>query len=196
MRIFLCRHGETYGDIEDRYGGDYEDHLTRKGRKQARDLANKLTGKNIEVIFSSPKIRAVQAAEILKEKLGVEIKITGNLRERNHYGILTGMIKSVAKEKFPDEVERVKSYLTSAENSEEYEVFKKRVEEVWEKLLQSKHKTILAVSHSGLIREVFRGILNLGEIKIGEGAFAEIEAGKDGTEIINLDGIKLDSTKI
>lgn len=45
MKIFLCRHGQTTGDIEDRYGGDYDDHLTDLGKTQAEELANKLQGK-------------------------------------------------------------------------------------------------------------------------------------------------------
>ena len=31
MKIYLIRHGETTSDIEDRFGGDYDDHLTSHG---------------------------------------------------------------------------------------------------------------------------------------------------------------------
>lgn len=30
MKIFLIRYGETTGDVEDRYGGWYDDHLTKR----------------------------------------------------------------------------------------------------------------------------------------------------------------------
>jgi len=49
MRIYLIRHGQTTGDLGDRYGGDYEDHLTEEGKKQSQKLANKLKNKNIEI---------------------------------------------------------------------------------------------------------------------------------------------------
>ena len=37
MLIYLARHGETTGDVEDRYGGDYDDHLTEKGTERNAD---------------------------------------------------------------------------------------------------------------------------------------------------------------
>ena len=64
MKIFLIRHGETTGDIEDRYGGDYDDHLSEKGKQQSKELAEKLKNKGIELIFHSPRIRATETATI------------------------------------------------------------------------------------------------------------------------------------
>ena len=54
----MIRHGESIGDVEERYGGDYDDHLTEKGRQQAKELAEKLGEKGIQLIYSSPRIRA------------------------------------------------------------------------------------------------------------------------------------------
>ena len=59
MRVFLLRHGQTTGDIEDRFGGTYEDHLTQAGKKQAEELGKKLKGEGIEKVFVSPRIRAI-----------------------------------------------------------------------------------------------------------------------------------------
>ena len=96
MRIFLIRHGETTGDIEDRYGGDYDDNLTYKGLNQAKELVGKLVGKNIQIVFHSPRIRAKQTAELVASALKIKKLQVEDLRERNHYGILTGMTKSAA----------------------------------------------------------------------------------------------------
>ena len=41
VKIYLIRHGETTGDVEDRYGGAYDDHLSEKEKAQARELAGK-----------------------------------------------------------------------------------------------------------------------------------------------------------
>lgn len=35
MKIYLIRHGQTTGDVEDRYGGAYDDELTDKGKNEA-----------------------------------------------------------------------------------------------------------------------------------------------------------------
>jgi broad specificity phosphatase PhoE len=50
MKIFLIRHGETTGDIEDRFGGDYDDHLTEKGRAQSQELAKGLPEADIRMM--------------------------------------------------------------------------------------------------------------------------------------------------
>lgn len=67
MKIYLIRHGESTGDIEKRYGGSYDDHLTEKGRQQIQETTEKLLGKNIEFIFSSTLVRAKEAAKIIQE---------------------------------------------------------------------------------------------------------------------------------
>ena len=54
MKIFLIRHGESTGDIEDRYGGDYDDSLTEKGFVQAGNLAEQLANEGIELLMHSP----------------------------------------------------------------------------------------------------------------------------------------------
>jgi len=69
MKIYLIRHGETTGDIDDRFGGDYDDHLTQRGKSQAQELAEKLKGKRIEIIFVSPRIRAKETAEEVRKIL-------------------------------------------------------------------------------------------------------------------------------
>jgi broad specificity phosphatase PhoE len=50
MKIYIIRHGETTSDIENRYGGDYDDHLTEKGVNQAKDLSAKLADCGIQII--------------------------------------------------------------------------------------------------------------------------------------------------
>jgi len=165
MKIYLIRHGESTSDVENRYGGDYDDYLTENGKAQARKLADELAGKGIEIIFLSPRHRAKETAQILKEKLKCELKFVDDIRERNNYGILTGMKKSEAKEKYPDQVELLKSTYNTVKDGESYEHFKGRIISSFNKIISSKYKTIAIVTHGGPIRCIFREILRLGEIK-------------------------------
>jgi probable phosphoglycerate mutase len=87
MKIYLIRHGQTTSDIEDRYGGAYDDELSNEGITQTYDLADKLGNSGIQILFCSPLIRAQQTAKILKSKLNCEIKTVKDLRERNKNGI-------------------------------------------------------------------------------------------------------------
>jgi len=52
MKIFLIRHGETTGDIENRYGGSYDDHLTEMGRASFAGLQKVLGIKALKLFFT------------------------------------------------------------------------------------------------------------------------------------------------
>ncbi len=104
MKIFLVRHGETTGDLENRYGGNYNDHLTDHGREQLQETANKLSGKDIEIIFTSNLIRAKESAEIITTEINCPVEIIEGIQERN-YGVLAGLTKMEALEKHPEAVE-------------------------------------------------------------------------------------------
>lgn len=110
MKIYLIRHGQTTGDVENRYGGSYDDHLTEEGEVQAHKLAEKLANSGIQIILCSPLIRAQETAKIINTKLNCEIKTIENLRERNQNGILSGMTRDEAKAKYPELTEQVKDY--------------------------------------------------------------------------------------
>lgn len=190
MKIYLCRHGQTTGDVEDRYGGDYDDHLTELGESEAEELALKLQGKGIKKIFASPKIRAQETAKILSEALTVEIETVADLRERNQNGILTGMIRAQAKEEFPQLVERLKDYRNTIEGAESYNAFAKRVNEAVDQIAAQVHDKVAVVTHGGPIRATLRRIDYAPDYKIEDCAFAELEA-KDGKlAVISLNGIE------
>ena len=51
----MIRHGETTGDIEDRYGGDYDAGICPlKVLGKSKELAKKLKDKYIEILYVSP----------------------------------------------------------------------------------------------------------------------------------------------
>jgi len=190
MKIYLIRHGETTGDIEDRYGGDYDDHLTELGRKEAEDLTQKVKDFGIEKIFCSPRIRAKETAEILRKGLGCDIEIVNDMRERNQYGIMTGMVKSEAKEKYPGLPELLKDYRNTIEGAESDDDFSNRVHDALAKIAAMNHKIVAVVTHGGPIKAVLRKIKYEFDYKIKDCAFAEMEA--EGTKLIpiRLEGIE------
>lgn len=195
MKIYIIRHGETTGDLEDRFGGDYEDYLSPEGEKQAARLAKKLQGKNIEMIFHSPRIRATQTARVVSEKNNIPMKKVEDFRERNSYGVLTGMVKDEAKEKYPKEFAKIqKSKLYhDVLDSEDYESFKQRVLNVWDQLVSNdKYKTVALISHGGPIGCIFREILKLGEFEnLGDCAILEVEKNNDDLKLLSMDNAKL-----
>lgn len=191
MEIYLIRHGQTTGDLEDRYGGDYDDHLTKEGREQSRRLAEKLKNSGIEVLFCSPKIRARETAEIVATEIGCRVEVVDDIRERNMYGILTGMVKSEAREKHPEHAEALKDYHHAVPESESYEHFGGRITNALNEITARPYRAIAILSHGGPISFIFREILKLGDVKVEDCGFVELK--KDGGQfsVVRMDGVEL-----
>jgi len=190
--IYFIRHGETTGDIENLYGGDYDDHLTEKGREEAVVLGEKLKEKNIQVIFTSPLMRAQETSEILNRNCNVRVKVDPKLKERNWYGELTGMNKDIAKEKFPDLVALLGDRRNTLPGGETYDDFMKRNSEVLQEIcMDERYAEVAIVTHGGAMRVLFREILKKGEIDFGNCSFAELEYDGEVLSIVKMDGITM-----
>ncbi len=184
MKIFLVRHGETAGDVENRYGGDYDDHLTKKGESQAKTLAKKLEGRGIEKIFTSPRFRAKETAHILGKELDVSVEVIDSIRERNFYGILTGMKKEEARKKHLEMAEQLKNYRNTIKGAEPYEHFRQRILKAFSELTKSKYKTIAIVTHGGPISCIFRELLKIEIKKMADCAVFELRSEKGKLNLI------------
>lgn len=173
MKIYLIRHGETTGDIEDRYGGSYDDHLTELGRKQLQDTADKLVGKGIEVIFASPLIRARESAEIIAATINCPVEVKDGLQER-HYGVLTGLTKAEALEKHPDAVEAHKDPLNTDPEGEAHQDFQDRILETFKTLSKDNRGTIAILTHGGPIKQILAYLNKSIPEKLKDGEIIEI----------------------
>ncbi|MWV13507.1 phosphohistidine phosphatase SixA [Pseudomonas sp. R-28-1W-6] len=72
MKLWLLRHGEA----EPRARSDAERVLTEHGRKEVRHAAKHLRERPLEQILVSPYRRAQQTAELVREKLGLQLPLT------------------------------------------------------------------------------------------------------------------------
>jgi probable phosphoglycerate mutase len=88
--LWLVRHGESSWNAKRLVQGHSDrSRLTWRGRQQARQVARRLIGRNIDAVYSSDLRRARQTAAALTRRLGVEVRTDARLRERN-YGMLEG----------------------------------------------------------------------------------------------------------
>ncbi|MBI2623772.1 MAG: histidine phosphatase family protein [Candidatus Liptonbacteria bacterium] len=191
MHIYFIRHGQTTGDIEDRYGGDYDDHLTERGRSQAEELAEKLKDKGIEAVLSSPLLRARETAEILAKRFGCAVTVKQHLKERSMYGALTGMKREEAKKLYPELVELVKNRMNTLPGAEMYEAFSNRIQLVVREMTKDiRYECIAVVFHGGPVKVLFRDVLKKGEIgDVADCGFAEIETEQNAFKVKVLEGI-------
>jgi broad specificity phosphatase PhoE len=192
MKIYFIRHGETTGDVEGRFGGDYDDNLSETGLKQVEQLAKDLASVKLAKIYTSPLIRTKETAEYLENATGVEVVVVPNLRERNSYGVITGLTKAEADSQYPGLSEQVKDRLNTITGAETYEAFSKRISGAWTEIVSNQtESTIAIVSHGGPMRVLCRDILSLGELtKIGDCSFIELEINDGKVCVINMNGVE------
>ena len=89
MRLYVARHGQTQWNLEDKVCGRTDLPLTEVGLEQARLLAERTKDLKIDVIISSPMLRARQTAaptaalhalEVLVDHRGSPSRITASMR--------------------------------------------------------------------------------------------------------------------
>ena len=192
MKIFLIRHGQTTGDVEDRYGGWYDDHLSPQGILQAKKLAKILKGHGIEIVYHSQFIRATETALHIANALKIPMVSVDGLKERDKYAMMSGMLKSEAKIKYPEEMlELARGHNSNVTESETYEHLKKRVADAFGKILADKYHTVAIITHGGPIKSVMRDIMKIGEPEndIADCGFLEIVYEKNKLILLNKDNL-------
>ena len=76
------RHGESTANVERVFSNRGWKHpLTNKGKEQARQAAENISGFDINQIYTSPIQRAFETAEIVATLLGISLEIVPALRE-------------------------------------------------------------------------------------------------------------------
>ena len=112
--IFLVRHGETVDNARQIMQGQTQGELNEQGREQARQVAERLSAEHVDAVVASDLHRAVQTAEIIAAPLGLPVKTTELLRERD-WGSFTGRyIPDLKGEVWPDDIETEQHLLERA----------------------------------------------------------------------------------
>ena len=89
--LHLVRHGETDWNRDGRIQGWSDSPLNARGREQARRLAETLAGQPVGAIWSSDLRRALETAEPLAARLGLDVQVSPALRERD-FGVNEGRV--------------------------------------------------------------------------------------------------------
>jgi len=159
MKLFLIRHGQTTGDLEDRYGGTYDDHLTELGHEQLQATAQILTDSRVKTIFHSPLIRARESATIISNHLDCPLVEVKGLKERD-YGILGGLTKAEALERYPEAAEAHKDHTNTDPEGESWKDFNDRVITAFREIVEQAPETAVILAHGGSLKRI---LTHLGE---------------------------------
>ena len=167
--ITLLRHGESFGNANGYYQGQYDFPLTELGRDQAKLLAQRWIReqKSFDKVISSPLSRARETAEIIAKGLNLPLEFDDDWKERN-VGALSGLHEDEAKQRYPLP-EFYTPYSSIVGNGEgDWELFL-RAGKALLNLLRRPAGKYLVVSHGGLLNQAVHAILETAHRANGQG---------------------------
>lgn len=150
--FYIFRHGETDLNKQKRWQGSGMDYdLNQTGIEQAAALVDKLQGKGLEIIFSSPLKRALHTAEVVGGALGIRVEIVNDLREC-YYGDAEGVLVSELQLSVPEIVNnwnKPQFMEIAFPNGERKDVALRRVMGALEQLAQGQYQKMGIAIHGG-----------------------------------------------
>ncbi len=100
--LYLIRHGETEGSEVRRYKGSIDVPLSEKGIEQIKRLSDFMARTSeLQAVYCSPLIRALNSAEIIAEPHGLKPIVIPDFRERS-FGVWEGMSFDEIKARYPE----------------------------------------------------------------------------------------------
>jgi broad specificity phosphatase PhoE len=159
--LLLARHGESDWNRARRWQGHADRPLTDLGRRQARELAERLADVELDAVFSSDLRRASETAEIVARSQGLDVTTMPELREVD-VGSWSGLTRTEAEERFPEAYVRWTAGAEGWDDGETYEELAARVvgavHEIAEDLPGDR---VLVVAHGGSIRVIHAAALGI-----------------------------------
>lgn len=159
MRLLVMRHGETDWNLAHKMQGRTDIELNAEGERQAREGRELLKNEKIDVVIHSPLRRAARTAEIVASEHSIMREVDERLTER----ALGSWEGKRAEDIRDEELDLAWTYGVEVEvdGIESLSDVFSRIEEFLDEL-RAKYsgKTVLAVTHGGVIKVI--------EAKLGE----------------------------
>jgi 2,3-bisphosphoglycerate-dependent phosphoglycerate mutase len=159
--ITFLRHGESVGNAEDRFQGQTDYPLTRKGRAQARALAKRWKGDKVSFdrVIASPLLRASQTAEIISKVLAIPLELEPDWMEIDN-GRIAGLTPEEAAQVAPRPV-FVTPYTRYGETGESrWEVYL-RAGRAIQHILDRQPGRYLVAAHGGVLNMALYAIMGI-----------------------------------
>lgn len=156
-RMIFVRHGESVGNLEHRFYGNFDKGLTELGRKQAEKTGEYLfKNYKIDIAYASDLGRAFETGCIIAKKFGLEPIPDKGIREI-YAGIWENMLFDDIAEKYADEYDIWRNDICRSHPTDGEKVCDlcDRVREaVWSIAGANDGKTVLVASHATPIRSL------------------------------------------
>jgi broad specificity phosphatase PhoE len=159
MEILLVRHGEPV--TAESLAGPVDPELTERGRWQAECLGAWLACEPIDHVIASSKRRAIETAEPLATRLGLEAEILPDLVEIDRNARVYAPPPLLA-ERFPEYHAEMAAGNFERIGWDSYEVFQQRVTTAWQSILERpRGERVLVACHGGTIGVILSQVLGI-----------------------------------
>jgi broad specificity phosphatase PhoE len=186
----LLRHGQTPMSVQKRYAGRSDVPLTDTGIRQALAAAKRLAGVGIDVIVTSPLLRAARTAQEVAAVTGAPVVTDEGFRETD-FGAWEGLTFAEVRERWPAEVT---TWLADPEvappGGESFADVSTRVTDALHRVLTGRDRqTVLIVSHVTPIKTLVASALlapppALYRMHLDVAALCEIDWYADGPAVL------------
>jgi probable phosphoglycerate mutase len=156
MNIYLIRHGRQNSTL-----CNVNVELSDEGREQAELLGRRLKSYDIDVVYSSQLIRAMETADIINKHLNKKRVIDERWQEAD-FGGMTGLTNQQLKEKYSDflaERAMMKEDLTYPDGGENCQMVFERAFDALKDLIKEPYDNVCVVTHGGVLRALLTGII-------------------------------------
>ena len=162
MLLYCIRHGESCYNAEGRIQGQSDVPLSELGLRQSEAVAAALAEEAIEAVHASPLQRAMQTAEPVAQKLGLQIQTDPKLMEV-HAGTFQDKLRVDLEEQYPEEMARWRSGdpdfpLPGGETRRQ---LMQRGYEAFEQIHRAGHEQAVVVTHGGLLAAALKALLDI-----------------------------------
>jgi broad specificity phosphatase PhoE len=188
MKIYFIRHGESFDDIFNEFGGWSDRELSPMGIQTAFEITEKIKslGIKFDLIQTSPLKRAKMTADIISKELNLRVEENAYLKERNTYGLLCGVNRDLAVEEYP---EMNAAYLSGKYiyAGERYKDFCLRMCSLFDQFKKLEIENLLCVTHGHVITVIIEEFLGKIRNSVSNGSILGIEIKNDKMSIIYTD---------
>jgi len=162
MIFYLIRHGESLYNAEGRIQGQSDIELSPLGLRQAEAIAEALADEHIDAVFASPLRRAMQTAQPIAARLGLEIHCDDRLKEINA-GIFQGLLWAEIEAKFPAEAGPWRQQQPDfvIPGGESRQALMVRGLAVFESIRERPFRRVAVVSHGGILAGALKALLRI-----------------------------------
>ena len=157
MRVLLIRHGRQNSPL-----CNVNVPLSEEGKLQASLLGDRLANEQVDAVWSSNLIRAVETADIINEKLHAERVLREDLKEIS-FGDMEGLSDLEIADVYEDFLRaRSKMELDMAyPGGENAQDVLNRVLPILHEIYECDYETVAVVTHGGVIRSVVAHYLGM-----------------------------------